>query len=471
MNSRSFKLYIVLLQTLILSFHTVRHFEANLTPNVLASIAHSWDFNQNVADRQPLGVTVLPDAEGMLNVAFATDRYGQLQSALALTNGYITLPDDVYFSGAFTLTAWVNFQQAASSGRLLSCGPATDNADSNADNVIMSYSFMNHGALSMLTSRGQSVTTLDTTIQFSTAMWVFMAFTLNSDSQASVYIDGMTVNVGPMVTPRPVTRSRCFIGKNSDSELDANTNANADLLLDDMFIFDRGLEEHEVLVAMELNTPNAYQSIAKRLITNRWSFDDSSLIDSITERSLTHSRNVQFIKNRHGEDNAAIYLNYGSLSMPTGVYFSGDFSISAWVNIQSHTYFSRLVECGSSKPGRDSVALILSREETGIPMLQISDDQYASQMVATESLTRYAWTFLVVTLKKNKGTIYFNGEIRGESAQDGLVQPRGVRRHKCFIGKSSHLYVYTMPRAYIDDLVFYNTALSGSHIQTIMTTH
>ena len=42
--------------------------------------------------------------------------------------------------------------------------------------------------------------------------------------------------------------------------------------------------------------------------------------------------------------------------MPSGVYFTGDYSISAWVNVQSPTgQTCRIIDCGTSSLGIDNV--------------------------------------------------------------------------------------------------------------------
>ena len=53
------------------------------------------------------------------NVALTSDRFNNPNSALNFVSGYNTVPSGVYFNGDFTVTVWINYNQHASSARVL----------------------------------------------------------------------------------------------------------------------------------------------------------------------------------------------------------------------------------------------------------------------------------------------------------------------------------------------------------------
>jgi hypothetical protein len=62
-------------------------------------------------------------------VGFGIDRFNNTDGAILLNNSYYTLPTRVYFSGDFTILAWVKLISYSSNSRLIDCGngPSSDN--------------------------------------------------------------------------------------------------------------------------------------------------------------------------------------------------------------------------------------------------------------------------------------------------------------------------------------------------------
>ena len=80
-------------------------------------------------------------------------------------------------------------------------------------------------------------------------------------------------------------------------------------------------------------------------MTNHWSFDNASLVDTLTQHSLRGSGSwaVEFTKDRDGRPNDAVFLNYNYLTMgPAEKPFvslntatdAGGFTIAVWVLAQ-----------------------------------------------------------------------------------------------------------------------------------------
>ena len=71
----------------------------------------------------------------------------------------------------------------------------------------------------------------------------------------------------------------------------------------------------------------------------------SNLSDVVGNAGFINGANYTFVPNRFCNPNSAIYLNFGYLQAPTNVYFSGDFTITGWINIinfQQYTFIDIL---------------------------------------------------------------------------------------------------------------------------------
>ena len=82
-----------------------------------------WSFNGNVNDS--IGNAHL---YGGVNAALTSDRFGQSNTAISLSNGYYKVPPGVYFSGKqLTIMAWVRIRHFRSYSRLIDFGNGPSN--------------------------------------------------------------------------------------------------------------------------------------------------------------------------------------------------------------------------------------------------------------------------------------------------------------------------------------------------------
>ena len=83
-----------------------------------------WPFDSNYDD-------IIGGANlfNCINCSLTTDRFGNLNSALSLSGGYMQAPAGQYFSENFTITAWCLFRSFRNFGRILDFGngPYKDN--------------------------------------------------------------------------------------------------------------------------------------------------------------------------------------------------------------------------------------------------------------------------------------------------------------------------------------------------------
>ena len=68
----------------------------------------------------------------------------------------------------------------------------------------------------------------------------------------------------------------------------------------------------------------------------------SNLSDVVGGSDLFGGSSYSFTCDRFGLVNSAIYFNKGYLNVTSGVYFSGDFTFTAWIYLKSYTPFFSL---------------------------------------------------------------------------------------------------------------------------------
>ena len=147
------------------------------------------------------------------------------------------------------------------------------------------------------------------------------------------------------------------------------------------------------------------------------------------------------------------------------MYFNGDFTITAWVNVLGQQYLATLFDCGTSQVGINEIVLLMSGP----------DDPEASFLYGSSSVWKEypadvfgtnQWTHLATSVQATTGKTYINAVL---SAQFTVSSIASVTRTDCYIGKGNWLTPYqTSALAYIDDFAIFNVALSATNVATVM---
>jgi len=182
----------------------------------------------------------------------------------------------------------------------------------------------------------------------------------------------------------------------------------------------------------------------------------NNLSDVMGGANLYGGTSYSFTVDRFGAANSAIYFNNGYLQVPSGVYFYGDFTVIAWINLKSYQYYSRIIDFGNGSPG-DNVILCL---DTSNPYLiaQVYSTQTES-IILENSLQLNQWYHIAFVLSGTTGFIYVNGR---QGATGTLSLPRNVQRTRNYIGKSN--WPEANADAVYDDLKIYNETLEATDI-------
>jgi hypothetical protein len=144
---------------------------------------------------------------------YTTDRFGCLESALALNGGYTTVPTGVYFNTPqFTISVWVYPQNIGTGARLIDFGngPSSDNvlfALSGLANIPVPYLCIYSGK----TAKVQYTSPTNLTM----SIWQLLAVTYNGKN-SQMFVDGVLVaNKSIIYAMKSISRNSCYIGKSN----------------------------------------------------------------------------------------------------------------------------------------------------------------------------------------------------------------------------------------------------------------
>jgi hypothetical protein len=378
---------------------------------------------------------------GGTSYSFVPDRFGIPNSAIYFNSGYLQVPDGVYFTGDFTFTGWIYLKSYQSWSRLFEFA----NGQSN-DNKALSMS-RTTSQLSGFTFSGSYLLELVTTSIINLNEWYFISFVL-SGTTGYIYVNGNQVATGNLYVPTNVARTSNFIGKSNWPK-----DSNAIAIYDEFKIYQGALSFCNLMNEYILNHNGV---IVNYCPSNYWPM--SNLSDVIGGANLFGGGNYSFVPDRFGTPNSAIYFNKGFLQVPKGVYFSGDFTVTAWIYLKSYQYFSRIFDFANGQEN-DNVMIAMFEATSQIRGLTYNGPSVSSA-VTTPIINLNEWYFISFVLSETKGYIYVNGN---QTATGNLYVPNKIIRTSNYIGKSNKLFI---PNADVifDELKIYQVALSPDKI-------
>ena len=184
--------------------------------------------------------------------------------------------------------------------------------------------------------------------------------------------------------------------------------------------------------------------------------------DVIGGANLYNGLNYAYVPDRFNNPNSAIYLQKGYLQVPAGVYFSGDFTITAWVEFNSTQYYQRIIDfnnINSDGVPSDNVIFCLKRMSLNL-FINTFFSYKKLDYVVPSRLNLKQWYHLAYVLQGKTGTVYVDGVNVGSGPQNS---PNNVTRYNNFIGKSWSSGDALADATY-DDIKIYKGALQASDI-------
>ena len=190
----------------------------------------------------------------------------------------------------------------------------------------------------------------------------------------------------------------------------------------------------------------------------------SGMCDLVGNATLYGGMNYSFVPDRFNNPNSAISFNNGYLQAPPGIYFSGDFTITAWIYLKNHYTGQTILEFGN---GNNSDNIVFQIDNAAVGSLRgfvikSSTQYYMDTAIIVSNLNQ--WYYVAFTLSGNIGSIYVNGVL---SKSSSLSKINSVARAVNFIGRNT--YGDTTINAVYDEIKIYQGAMSAAAIQTDYT--
>ena len=185
----------------------------------------------------------------------------------------------------------------------------------------------------------------------------------------------------------------------------------------------------------------------------------SNLSDVVGGADLFNGSSYSFTYDRFCTVNSAIYFNKGYLQVPAGVYFSGDFTFTAWIYLKSYQSYSRIFDFGNGQ-GIDNIGFAML--ETTVQMYGFSFKNRSKTIIQKSSIkiNLNEWYFVSFVLSSTTGYIYVNGN---QSLTGILNVPNNIMRTSNYIGKDNWAG-YPNADAIYDEFKIYQGALSSEDI-------
>lgn len=199
---------------------------------------------------------------------------------------------------------------------------------------------------------------------------------------------------------------------------------------------------------------------------------NNDLKDHAGSGDILYLRNATMDRDRFGNQNSSLYLNFGYFKVGPDVYFNAsDFTVMGWIkpldlfSSPNSVFFAFLnnvytdqfyVSYGSAYKAADVYSF------NGVNTTYNMNFTYLS---STAFLRANDWNHLAVVQKNSTLLVYLNGSLSGKTFN--FYPTRHVIRNLCYFGSgywNTDAYAAT---AYFDDIQLYGKGLDQSEIQDI----
>jgi len=189
----------------------------------------------------------------------------------------------------------------------------------------------------------------------------------------------------------------------------------------------------------------------------------SNLSDAISGADLYGGTSYSFTNDFFCNPNSAFYFNNGYLQVPAGVYFSGDFSILAWIYLKSYQIYSRILDFGNGAP-YDNIIFAMAGTSSQLHG-EVCIANTCKTILTAGIIELNQWYQVSFVLKGTTGFIYVNGV---QQATGTLNVPKIFQRTSNYIGKSNWVDD-ALADAIYDAIQIYQGAMTEAQVLSYYT--
>ena len=371
------------------------------------------------------------------------------------------------FSNGFTAGMWVYPTTYADWQRIFEFNSSAGSA---------SISLYQQGAAGSMTfniyngANDNTWINLGNVLQFNT--WQYLAVTLTSSGQATLYRNGTALGSYTIHLPSNTTRDANSIGSNRNGSSEAFVGQ-----MNSFSVWNTALTPDQVQAAQ-----NAVYTGNETGLVGYWPMNDTTG-GVVTDRGPTGLNGTTSLSTVSIANSLATgqpsYVTAGSamtfdgtstfVKLPSQGFsnFTNGFSAGVWVYPTAATYYQRILELGNPG-GADNITLCRNGSSNDL-LLQVNKSSSPAYLGASNALELNKWQYFSVTITSGgTATIYKNGVVVGQSTSTGYV-PNNVSRTLNYVGQDTwgakDLFTGMM-----SSLSVWNTALTQPQVTAGMTT-
>ncbi|CAF0826273.1 unnamed protein product, partial [Brachionus calyciflorus] len=135
------------------------------------------------------------------------------------------------------------------------------------------------------------------------------------------------------------------------------------------------------------------------MLTGFWTVTENILKDVVNSASVSEQTNSSLVSDRFGNSNSAFRVQNGFVRVANSTYFSGEFTVTAWVKLNAYLVSQRLIDFGSNASS-DNILMILSGPTNNI-CFHIYNDNKPYYFVSTTVISLNIWHHVAFTYSGN----------------------------------------------------------------------
>ena len=192
-------------------------------------------------------------------------------------------------------------------------------------------------------------------------------------------------------------------------------------------------------------------------LINFWPFN-GNYSDLIGGADLYGGTGFSLSNDRNGNQSSSMYINQGYRSVPSGVYFNSDFTVTFLLHVNafdSSLLWSTILDFGN---GVSNNNIYIGLQDTVRIRSVLFQYAYHADTNSPTDISLNQWIFISVVLKQSTLMIYYNGALQ---VTTGAYYPYYIQRNNNFFG-----YDYWCGKGdfKIEDLKIFNRALNETEI-------
>ena len=194
-------------------------------------------------------------------------------------------------------------------------------------------------------------------------------------------------------------------------------------------------------------------------LSNYWSLR-TSLEDVVSMKNLSFGTNAFKVVSKTEWPYGYLSLRVGYCTAPNGVYFNGDFTVTAWIRVHQKGQYSRLINFGNGM-ATDNIVFAYEHYEIISPFSVVVGSNYITYSSAYLEVNK--WEYITTALCGSVLSIYINGTLVGQQTSPIA---RNILRTNNYVG--SNWRTNSDASADIVELRILNRCLSANQIKDEM---